>query len=275
MKPNDPSSSSPKQTPHANTIDGAGHADTSSENLEHAHTHEAIAARINDQTQRSYLRDFVFAAIDGTVTTFAVVSGVAGAGLSSEIIVILGAANLVGDGFSMAAGNFLGTRTEQQLVEKARAMERRHIRLAPEGEREEVRQIYAAKGFTGNDLEKAVEIITSNEDRWVETMLVDELGLSPYTPSPIRAAITTYVAFFFAGAIPLLSFFYGVLVGDDSPTLYFTSTLLTCAAFFLIGATKSLFIDQSWWKSGLETLGVGAIAAGLAWTIGAALGGLA
>ena len=120
--------------------------------LEHSHDPEDVARRIGAPAKHNYLADFVYGAIDGTVTTFAVVSGVAGAGLAPEIIVILGLANLVGDGFSMAASNFLGTRTDKQLLNKAREMERRHIETDPEGEREEIRQIYAQKGFSRRGL---------------------------------------------------------------------------------------------------------------------------
>ncbi len=242
--------------------------------LEHSHTQDAIARRINGKTRHSYLRDFVYGAIDGTVTTFAVVSGVAGAGLDSRIVIVLGLANLVGDGFSMAASNYLGTRTDEQLRDKARAMEERHIQKTPDGEREEVRQIFANKGFENEDLERAVEIITSNQRRWVDTMLVDELGLSLESPSPMIAAITTFLAFCFVGLLPLLAFIFGYFVAVEPTALYLLSTLITAAAFFFVGTAKSFFVEQRWYWSGLETLLIGGIAAALAFGVGLLLRGI-
>lgn len=242
--------------------------------LEHLHTREAIAQRISGKTKHSYLRDFVYGAIDGTVTTFAVVSGVAGAGLDSEIVVVLGLANLIGDGFSMAASNYLGTRTEEQLRDKARAMELRHIRKNPEGEREEIRQIFALKGFEGDDLERAVDIITSDGNRWVDTMLVDEFGLTLESPSPIKAATVTFFAFCLVGLLPLLAFLFGFIVPAQSTSLYLLSTGMTAGTFFLVGAAKSFFVEQRWYWSGLETLMVGGIAASLAFGVGLLLKGL-
>lgn len=243
--------------------------------LEHAHDHDSIAQRVTGVSQHSYLRDFVYGAIDGTVTTFAVVSSIAGAGLNPEIVIVLGVANLLGDGFSMAASNYLGTRTEEQLREKAIAMEQRHIRMAPDGEREEVRQIFAAKGFEGEDLERAVEIITSDESRWINTMLVDELGISLEGPSAWKAATTTFLAFVLVGLLPLMAFMFGLVVPVESRWLFVASSIMTAAAFFLVGTAKSWFVDQKWYWSGFETLFIGGIAASLAYIVGLLLKGIA
>ncbi len=237
-----------------------------------AHTPDRIRQRLQAQTTHSYLRDFVYGAIDGTVTTFAVVSGVAGAGLSADVIIILGMANLVGDGFSMAASNFLGTKTEEELRQKARRIEEQHIADYPEGEREEIRQIFASKGFEAEQLEHVVDVITADQRRWVDTMLVEELGLPLEGPSATRAAIMTLIAFVVVGFIPLAPFVYGWLVPGALLQPYLASTLLTGVAFFLVGTAKSWFVDESWFRAGMETLLIGSGAAGLAYVVGLLLG---
>ncbi len=239
------------------------------------HSWEKIRDRLEREHRPDYLSDFVYGAIDGTVTTFAVVSGVAGADLSSSIIIILGFANLVGDGFSMAASNFLGTRTDDQLHDKARARESAEIDAYPEGEREEVRQIFAAKGFEGEQLEQAVATITADKERWINTMLTDEMGLSLTRRSPLLAATATMVAFLAVGLIPLLPFVATFALATPIREPFLLSSIMTAAAFFFVGAIKSRFVDHPWYWSGLETLLVGGAAATLAYFVGMALGGLA
>src|SRR5688572_12463591 len=92
--------------------------------LHHQHTPEDIARRLLAGPRSSHIRDFIYGGIDGTVTTFAVVSGVVGAGLASETVIILGCANLLADGFSMAASNYLGTKTEHDEKKRIEEYER-------------------------------------------------------------------------------------------------------------------------------------------------------
>jgi VIT1/CCC1 family predicted Fe2+/Mn2+ transporter len=213
-------------------------------------------------------------AVDGTVTTFAVVAGVSGAELAAGIVIILGVANLVADGFSMGVSILLGTRAENQQKESARREEARQVDWLPEGEREEVRQIFAAKGFGGDDLERVVEVITADPELWVNTMLREEYGFADQEVSPWRSGLVTYSGFMAAGLVPLLPYFYGAIipVGVLNPLAW--STILALVTFFGIGAGKTRFVEQKWYWGGLETLVVGGVAAGLAYLVGALLRGL-
>lgn len=234
----------------------------------HSHSPDAIRKRLSDEPGQNYLKDFIYGAIDGAVTTFAVVASVAATGLSSGIVIILGLANLLADGFSMAAGNFLGTRAENQSRDRAMEQEAEEIEQHPEGEREEIRQIFAAKGFEGDVLEEIVEVITSDKKRWVDTMITEEHGLSLQTPSAWKAAGVTYMAFILVGAIPLITYVLEYFVPGTVSDPFWAAAFLTGVAFFVVGALKSRFVGKPWVLEGVETLGVGALAAAIAYVIG-------
>jgi len=237
------------------------------------HTPHAVAQRLASATEHSYLGDFVLGAVDGTVTTFAVVAGVAGAGLGSGVAIILGLANLFADGFSMAAGNYLSTKAERQVVERVRRIEEAHIEHHPAGEREEIRQIFGAKGFEGQLLDQIVETITQDRERWINTMLKEEFDLKIEHPLPLRAAASTFIAFVLAGAIPLLPFLFSSLWGLQRT--FSVSAAATAVTFFLIGVAKGRIVKRSLFFSGLETFIIGAVAAALAYAVGVGLGGIA
>lgn len=239
-----------------------------------AHSPDAVKQRLSEPPRQSYLRDLVYGAIDGIVTTFAVVAGSAGAGFRPGIAIVLGFANLLADGFSMAVSNFSASRAEQQEHARARQEEHRQIREFPEGEREEIRQIFAAKGFEGEDLERVVAKITSDIHLWVDTMMVEELGYGRELPDPVKAAVATFIAFLVAGFIPLVVFVYQAVADVELADPFLISALATGVAFFSVGALKSRFVAQSWWRSGLETLLLGGAAASLAFIVGNLLSNL-
>jgi VIT1/CCC1 family predicted Fe2+/Mn2+ transporter len=237
--------------------------------MEHEHSAEAIKQRLAKGPKHNYLRDWIYGGIDGSVTTFAVISGAAGARLSAWVILVMGFANLFADGFSMAASNYLGTKAEHDDLRRLEAVENRHIDTFPEGEREEVRQIFQQKGFTGEDLRRIVQLITSDRRRWVRTMLTEEYGLPYEVRSPWIAALSTFSSFLVCGLIPLLPYLF------ELTHAFILSLTVTGAVFFAIGSAKSRWSTASWLRSGVVTLSVGAIAAGMAYAAGVVLRTLA
>ncbi len=230
------------------------------------HTPAAIRERLNLSTEHSYVGDAVLGGIDGCVTTFAVVAGAVGGGFSSLVIVILGLANLLADGFSMAVGNFQGTKSSRDHVAHARRMEEQEIRDFPAGEREEIRQIYMRKGFKGELLESVVEVITEDQDVWVDTMLTEELGLQLDGPSPMKAATTTFFAFLVVGIVPLAPFLW---MTQDLSRAFFLSSIFTGIAFFAVGIARGLAVDRRPLWTGFTTLLTGGAAALVAYGVGA------
>lgn len=229
---------------------------------DHGHSKTEIAERLAGSGGTLHLRDMIYGGIDGAVTTFAIVAGVQGAGLSHTVIIALGVANVLADGFSMAAGNYSGTKADLDDRHRLSAIEQRHIRDYPDGEREELRQILEAKGLTGTLLDQATDAIASKPRKWIELMLTDEYGLSPTPPAPMAAAIATFLAFLAAGIVPLLPF----LLGLDNP--FTISIAATAVVFFGIGAAKSRWSLAPWWRSAFETLAIGSTAAAIAYVVG-------
>jgi vacuolar iron transporter family protein len=246
------------------------------EHLGHSHTKEAIQERLSHSIERSYIRDFIYGSIDGTVTTFAVVAGAAGATLPESVIFILGCSNLIADGFSMAVGNYEGVKAEKQLTDKYRKMEEEHIERVPEGEKEELRQIYKSKGFDGPELESIVEGISSNKEAWVEVMLTEEHGLSTAIGSPLKAAIITFVAFCSIGIFPLIPYIVKAIGWIDihSEDIFAISAIVTAITFFSIGAVKGKVVQVSKLRSGFATLLTGGAAALIAYYVGKFLASL-
>lgn len=229
---------------------------------EHGHSPDEIASRLSAGPRIGHLKDMVYGGIDGAVTTFAIVAGVEGAGLSHGIIVALGLANIIADGFSMAASNYSGTKAELDDRKRIIQTEERHIELYPDGEVEELRQILQSKGLSGEVLEQATAAIAQSKENWIGMMLTDEYGLASVQPDPLRAAVATFTAFLVAGSVPLLPF----LLGLENP--FVISVFATLVTFFLIGTGKSRWSLAKWWRSGSETLVIGGIAALLAYGIG-------
>ena len=247
-------------------------SDQPMDSLRSDHTPQAVADRLS-RRPASTLSDWVLGAIDGSITTFAIVAGVVGAGLSAGIVVVLGVANLLADGISMAAGRFIGAQADLERRESASRLERRHIELIPAGEREEVRQILVAKGFSGDNLNRAVAVITGDEERWVEFMLTEELGFSPDPDRPLRAAVATLVGFVSFGSLPISPYVLHVSgIPVASPAAW--SVGLTALSFIVIGVLRARVVHLSPLRIAARTLSVGGAAAAVAFIVGYLLRGV-
>lgn len=244
-----------------------------------AHDPERIRKAAQEEhggVKSEYLGNIVYGGLDGIITTFAVVSGVAGAQLSPGIILILGLANLFGDGFSMATGAFLSSKSDQEYYDRERKREAWEVEHFPEGEVEELKTIYLEQGYPQDDINKLVEIKTHDPKRWVDTMMVEELKLLPENRQPLVEALVTFGSFVVAGSVPLLYYLLDLIFhfGFPTTTAFFISMSLSALALFALGAAKVLVTERNAIRSGLEMLAVGGLAAGVAYIVGALLKGL-
>ncbi|MBI5754417.1 VIT1/CCC1 transporter family protein [Candidatus Peregrinibacteria bacterium] len=216
----------------------------------------------------NWIADFVYGGIDGAVTTFAVVAGVEGASLAVPVILIMGFANLFGDGFSMSVGKYLSEKANLEQYEKIRQIEFRHLKEKAEHERGEIREIMAKYGFKGKDLERAVKIITSNPDAWVDLMMRNEFNMTSENISPIKGALITFGSFVVVGFIPLLGYTFRAFVNFTDQQMFYVTAATTLCGLFLVGTVKSKFSMRHWFLCGIETALVGGVAAIIAYLVG-------
>jgi len=217
---------------------------------------------------KNFISPFVYGGIDGAITTFAVVSGATGANLEISVIVILGFANLIADGFSMSVGSYFSSKTEHENYDKFLNQELWEIDNLKDKEIEEVKEIYQKKGFKGELLEKVVETIIADKKVWLETMMLEELNLIKDEKTPYQTALATFISFNLVGFIPLSIYLFGNTLSLKLNELFFISSFLTLLALGLVGWLKSLVTNQSKIRSILETILLGSIASVLAYLVG-------
>ncbi|MFY9457863.1 MAG: VIT1/CCC1 transporter family protein [Candidatus Spechtbacterales bacterium] len=212
-----------------------------------------------------FLKDAVYAANDGVITTFAVVAGVVGASLDPIVILVLGFANLFADGISMASGNYLGTKSEKGLYSKERERNRRLLREDKEKYKKRISAFLESKGYADSDLRGLAELITHNEKFALDFMMHEEIGLVEQEEArPLKGAMVTLAAFMLAGLVPLVPYIF--FTASANAFLY--ASIFTAIALFGIGAARSIFTEKSWFSSGLEMFLVGGLAAVVAYGIG-------
>ncbi|MGV8168686.1 MAG: VIT1/CCC1 transporter family protein [Candidatus Nanoarchaeia archaeon] len=230
-----------------------------------------------EKHQRSgqYVKSAVYGGMDGTITTFAVVAGVAGASLNAGIVLILGFANLIADGLSMAIGDYLSTKAEREYHAAEREREAWEVKNYPEGEKKELMEIYQEKGIPEKDAKVIVNTFAKHEKAWVDVMMVEELGIVESDESPLKNALVTFFSFALFGLVPLLAYVLAMWLGVFSASTFLIACILTGITLFILGSVKTKVTGKSWFKSGFETLVIGGITAAAAYGIGHLLAGLA
>lgn len=213
-----------------------------------------------------WLRAGVFGAMDGLVTTIALVAGVGGAGADRQTIILTGVAGLVAGAFSMALGEFTSVDTQNDAVQHEVDVERAEIRRNPRAEEAELAASYRAMGLSAGTAAAVARELHADPENAVRVHIGQELGVDPTDqPSPWTAAISSFLAFAVGGLFPLVSYLFGA-----------SSLALALAiggvGLFIAGAVTARFTTRSWWFSGLRQLAFGAIAAGATYLVGALIG---
>ena len=237
--------------------------------------HHTPAQESHQDSTGQYIKSAVYGGLDGIVTTFAVVAGVAGAQLRPGIVLILGLANLIADGLSMAIGDYLSTKSEQEYHRQERQREQWEVEHYPEGEKREMVELYVAKGMSEEDARTVVEIFARHPKTWVDVMMIEELGIFGTEESPLKNAVVTFLSFALFGFVPILAYVLVLLVPGLKFNTFAVASGATAVTLFVLGALKVKITGRNWLLSGLEVLLVGGVAAGAAYAIGALLGGLA
>jgi VIT1/CCC1 family predicted Fe2+/Mn2+ transporter len=240
----------------------------------------AIAAHSNsyekhNSSQGKYIKSLIYGGLDGIITTFAVVAGVAGASLAGGIVLIMGFANLIADGLSMAIGDYLSTKAENEYNETERERETWEVEHYPEGEKHEMVELYMAKGMTEEDARSMADILAKNKETWVNVMMVEELGILHEDEKPLNNALVTFFSFLVFGFIPLIAYVLSTFISGMQGITFLLACILTGATLFVLGALKVKITGKNWFFSGLEMLIVGGITAASAFLIGMLLSGLA
>mmetsp|Transcript_66836 Transcript_66836/g.106273 ORF Transcript_66836/g.106273 Transcript_66836/m.106273 type:complete len:293 (-) Transcript_66836:114-992(-) len=217
-----------------------------------------------------YIKSIIYGGLDGIITTFAIVAGIAGADLSTEVILVLGFANLVADGISMGVGDYLSEVSELEYIYSEKAREQWEFDNFREGEIQEMLAIYKAKGIEHSDAELILRTMSKYRNFFIDHMLVQELSLHPPNgdEKPIKGGLVTLMSFLCFGCIPLLSYIlFAQIEFDGFDPKFVISCCLTVISLFGLGVFKGKITDSSKIKSGAFIAFNGVLAAGAAYAI--------
>jgi VIT1/CCC1 family predicted Fe2+/Mn2+ transporter len=225
--------------------------------------------------ESNYIRDVVFGFGDGVNTSLGIVAGIGGATVGVDIVILAAIIGMFTGAKAMAVQNYLAVKSQIEILQSEIKREEYEIENTPEKEREEIVEIYKAKGFAGEELDMVVNKITSNNGVWLRTMLTEELGLNlEILGSPIKGAIVMFISFLVGGILPILPYFIVKtgLINNFTALLIAISISLTSS--FVIGAIKGRLAKKSWVKGGLEMSLLGTGIALLGYGIGSEMNNL-
>lgn len=211
-----------------------------------------------------YLGEAVFGALDGTVTTFAIMAGALGANLTKTSIIILGLANLLADGFSMAASSFLSQRSHNQFVQKELVESLAAIEEADPATIRKLEKIYRHKGFRGQDFIHIYKAIKHDPDSFAQEVLLSE-GIDTTYTKPTISGLVSFFSFVIVGCTPILAVFIFPSFGFQAVIIFVALVL------FAVGSLRSLLTSVSWYRGGLEVMVAGLTASAIAYFIGSYL----
>jgi predicted membrane protein (TIGR00267 family) len=215
-----------------------------------------------DHRQGNWLRDVILGGQDGLVNILGIILGVIAGGGSDTVLLAAGFAAAITESISMGAVGYTSSVSERDYYQAEREREASEIAATPEAERQEIRDIYAAKGFTGKLLEDVVETITANRDTWLGTMMDEELHLQPVgTADTVRSSVVITVATLVGHLIPLVPFLW--LARTPAVIL---AIALSAAVLFAVGVYSAVTLVGDWRRNGLKmvVIGLGAAAVGFA-----------
>jgi VIT1/CCC1 family predicted Fe2+/Mn2+ transporter len=208
------------------------------------------------------LRDVILGGQDGLVNILGIVLGVIAGGGSNTVLLTTGFAAAITESISMGAVGYTSSLSQRDYYRAERDREGQEIDASPETERREIREIYAAKGFDGDLLDRVVDTITTNRGSWVDTMMDEELHLQPVkTADTVRSSLVITVATLIGHLIPLLPFLF---LGRTSALV--VAIVLSAVALFSVGVYSAVTLVGDWRRNGLMmvVIGLGAAAVGFA-----------
>ena len=210
------------------------------------------------------LREVVFGAQDGLLSTVALVTGVAVAVENQTTVLVAGLAAALPGMLSMATGAFLGSRAEQDVQRAEIAREAQELENNPAEELAELVVLYQREGKTYQEARHLADEIAQDKELWLRTLVEKELGISPdETSSPVKDALTMGIAFILAAIIPILPHFF--LEGGAAISISIAAAL---TGLFILGVGKGRLVQRSPLLQGLEILAIGAASAGIGFGLG-------